>query len=179
MPRLGKLSLNFYHRELAGRACRRVQKSDNVRVLIRQMLRLMQQHDGTGLSAPQVGVFLQLAVVKLPPSNEIQVLINPEIVNWAGKDFLATESCLSLPPTERAKARIWRSEIVHVRNGTLEEPDAENLTIYRGAAARIVQHEIDHLDGVFFIDRCQPVGKAHVLRAYESFLLGQGELVHG
>jgi len=68
---------------------------------------------------------------------------------------------------------------VHVRNGTLEEPDAENLTIYRGAAARIVQHEIDHLDGVFFIDRCQPVGKAHVLRAYESFLLGQGELVHG
>jgi peptide deformylase len=179
MPRWGKLSLNFYHRELAGRACRRVQKSDNVRVLIRQMLRLMQQHDGTGLSAPQVGVFLQLAVVKLPPSNEIQVLINPEIVNWAGKDFLATESCLSLPPTERAKARIWRSEIVHVRNGTLEEPDAENLTIYRGAAARIVQHEIDHLDGVFFIDRCQPVGKAHVLRAYENFLLGQGELVHG
>ena len=104
MPRLGKLSLNFYHIELAGKACRRVQKSDNVRALIRQMLRLMQQHDGTGLSAPQVGVFLQLAVVRVPPSGATQVLINPEIVSWGGKDFLGTESCLSLPPTERAKA---------------------------------------------------------------------------
>jgi peptide deformylase len=170
MPVLDELSLQFYRKDLIGKACRRVKKSDDVGALIDEMARLMKMHDGTGLSAPQVGVFLQLAVVELPSFHKIQALINPEIVNLGGKDFLGTESCLSLPPIHLATARIWRSEIVHVCSGTVEDPDAEKITVYRGMAARIVQHEIDHLQGVFFIDRCQPMGKHIVLQAYKQFL---------
>jgi peptide deformylase len=170
MPALGELSLELYRKELVNKPCRRVKASDDIAALIDGMKRLLKQYDGVGLAAPQLGIFLQLAIVLLPPSNSLHVLINPEIVNMAGKDLLETESCLSLPPTDLAKAKVWRSEIVHVRSGTVENPDAAELTIYRGGAARIVQHEIDHLQGVFFIDHCQSMAKGIVLRAYEQFL---------
>jgi peptide deformylase len=170
MPALEKLSLELYRKELANKPCRRVTAKDDVASLVEEMERVLRQHNGVGLAAPQVGVYLQLALVLLPPSNTLRILVNPEIANMAGKDLLETESCLSLPPVDLAKAKVWRSEIVHVRGGTLEDPDAEEMTIYKGEGARIVQHEIDHLHGVFFIDRCQSIAKNIVLRAYEKFL---------
>lgn len=173
MPELGELALEYYRPELVDKPCRRVVKSDNVpalTALVHEMAQLMKQHGGMGLAAPQVGIFIQLAILQIPPYKDIHVLINPEIVNLAGKDLLDTESCLSLPPANRAKARVWRSEIAHVRSGTLTDPDAAQLTVYKSMGARIVQHEIDHLHGVFFIDRCQAVGRGLVLRAYNQFV---------
>lgn len=172
MPELGELALEYYRPELVGKSCRRVVKSDNLVALIelvREMAQLMKQNGGVGLAAPQVGIFIQLAILQIPPYKDIHVLVNPEIANLGGKDLLDTESCLSLPPADRAKARVWRSEIAHVRSGTLEDPEARKLTIYKSMGARIVQHEIDHLHGVFFIDRCQDVGRGLVLRAYNQF----------
>lgn len=173
MPELGKLSLEYYRPELVDKPCRRVVKSDHLPALIalvQEMTHLMKQHNGVGLAAPQVGIFIQLAIFQIPPSKDVHVLVNPEIVNLSGKDLLEAESCLSLPPADRAKARVWRSEIVDVRSGTLEEPDAARHAIYKAQAARIVQHEIDHLHGVFFIDRCQDVGRGVALRVYSQFL---------
>lgn len=170
MQEIGKLSIELYRPELVDKQCRRVNKSDELTALIEEMTRLMKRHDGTGLAAPQVGIFIQLAIAQLSPYNTVHILINPEIDHFAGKDLLETESCLSLPPTTLAKARVWRSEIVHVRSGTLKDPEANELTIYKGLAARIVQHEIDHLQGVFFIDRCQSIARGLVLRAYKRSL---------
>jgi peptide deformylase len=170
MPTLEKLSVELYRKELINKPCRRVKASDDLTDLVEEMKWVLQQHDGYGLAAPQVGVFLQLAIVLLPPNDTLRILVNPEIVKMAGKDLYETESCLSLPPTNLAKAKVWRSEIVHVSSGTLSNPDADNLTIYKGMAARIVQHEIDHLHGVFFIDHCQSMVRGIVLRAYEQYL---------
>jgi peptide deformylase len=170
---LGKLSLEYYRPELVNKPCRRVVKLDNLQALtklVQEMTRLMKQHNETGLAAPQVGIFIQLAIFQIPPYKNVHVLINPEIVNLSGKDLLESESCLSLPPTGEVKARVWRSEIVDVRSGTLQDPDAVQRSIYKAQAARIVQHEIDHLHGVFFIDRCQDVGRGVALRAYSQFL---------
>jgi len=164
-----ELSIQFYQPGQKNKKCQRVRGTDDLPVLIEEMTHLMKERNGVGLAAPQVGLDLQLAIVQLP-TGKTHVLINPEIVNLGGKDVLGTESCLSLPPVERATARVWRSEIAQVRSGTLENPEAAQLTVYKGAAARIVQHEIDHLDGIFFIDRCQGIGRQIVLNAYKRFM---------
>ena len=164
-----KLTLDLYRLELVGKLCRRVNKSDDLMSLIEEMVAFLKSCGGGGLAAPQVGVYIQLAIAITTPS-VVEVLINPEIVNLAGRDLLETEGCLSLPPADRATARVWRSEIAHVRSGTLEDPEAGAVTIYKGKPARIVQHEIDHLNGVFFIDHCGPVGRNIVLRRFGKYL---------
>ncbi len=170
-------SIDLYCKELAGKLCRRVQGSDDLGALLAEMTRVAGEAGAPGLAAPQLGVFLQVAIVALAPAGAAApprvVLVNPRIVNLGGRDLLETESCLSLPPVEEATARIWRSEIAHVRSGTRENPEADELRIYKGAAARRVQHEIDHLQGIFFIDRCQPVARGIVLRRFEQHLRKQ------
>lgn len=162
------LSIELYRHELKDRPCRRVQKTDKEEVLrlIEEMARFCAAHGGAGLAAPQVGVFLQLAIL-MTGSNEVEALINPEIVNLAGRDMLETEGCLSLP---MATAKIWRSEIAHVAGGSLDEPDLGRVTIYKGRTARVVQHEIDHLKGIFFLDHCQAVSRGIALRSYSKYL---------
>lgn len=163
-----ELSIELYRPELADKACRRVEKGEELLPLIEEMTRLMRSQEGTGLAAPQVGVYLRLAIL-LNLDDEIEVLVNPEIVNLGGHDLLEQESCLSLPPAELATARIWRSEIAYVRSGTVKNPNAAQLKVYRKTMARRVQHEIDHLQGVFFIDRCQPVARGIVLRRFHEY----------
>ena len=167
-----KLALDLYRQELVGKPCRRVEKSDDLMPLIEEMIAFLKTYGGGGLSAPQVGNYIQLAIAITAPS-VVEVLINPEIVNLAGRDLLVTEGCLSLPPANQATARVWRSEIAHVRSGTLEDPEADVVTIYKGESARIVQHEIDHLKGVFFIDHCGPVGRNIALRRFGKYLRNQ------
>jgi peptide deformylase len=165
-----ELSLDLYRHELAGKHCRRVRETDDVRSLIQAMERFCSMHGGASLAAPQVGHSLRLAILMAEPGKP-KLLINPEVVNLGGKDLFEPEGCLSLPPHDEATARVWRSEIAHVASGTLENPDARVVTIYKGRLARVAQHEIDHLDGLFFIDRCGPVAKGLVLRRFNRYLL--------
>jgi peptide deformylase len=161
--------LRLYRREWALPACRLVERSDDIEPLVREMTRICHTMRAGGLSAPQLGVNLRLAVV-MTESGMAETLINPEIVNLAGRDLLAPEGCLSLPPHNQAMARVWRSEIVQVRTGTAEDPGARLLRDYHRQAARLVQHEIDHLEGVFFIDRCGPIARSIVLRQFDRCL---------
>lgn len=177
-----QLALNLYRRELAGKPCRRVTKADNVLGLIERMANVLKSYGGPGLAAPQIGEYIQLAIVVSAPG-EITALINPEVTNLAGRDLFETEGCLSLPPCDQATARVWRSEIAHVASGTVEDPEESIITIYKGQPARAVQHEIDHLNGIYFIDHCGPVAKGIVLRRFNQFLQQQGaerkQLVYG
>jgi peptide deformylase len=161
------LALKLYHPDLVGKPCRRVKKADTqrARALVEKMTRLCVETGANGLAAPQVGVYARLAVVVGAGGKQV-VLVNPEIVMMAGRDLLESESCLSLPG---ATAKVWRSEIVQVRAGTIEEPEKLRVTAYKGKLARAIQHEIDHLNGIFFIDRCQAVSREIALRGFVRY----------
>ncbi len=135
--------------------------ADAVRDLIPRMFASMYKAPGIGLAAPQVGQGLRLVVIDVRPDDkpEPYCLINPEIV--AASQELATreEGCLSLP---NQYADITRPARVKVRYldqaGARQELEAENLL------AACVQHEIDHLDGILFVDHLSILKRNMIMR---------------
>jgi peptide deformylase len=125
-----------------------------------EMIRTMYELKGVGLAAPQVG--LPLALLVLNPSgtdedtSEELVLVNPEIVRKKGSEF-GEEGCLSFP---RLYAEVERAEKVTVGYRDLAGEAHELRT--DGFIGRIIQHELDHLNGVLFIDRLSSVEKLRV-----------------
>ena len=114
--------------------------------LIDKMFETMYAEDGVGLAAPQIGISKRIAVVDIREDNKI-VLINPEIIVEEGKSVMK-EGCLSIPGEI---GDVVRSEKIKVksldRKGNEIEFEAE------GFEARAIQHEIDHLNGILFIDK--------------------------
>jgi peptide deformylase len=135
--------------------------ADAVRELIPRMFTTMYRAPGIGLAAPQVGVRLRLAVVDLMPNDARApvVLVNPEVV--AASTELATreEGCLSLP---NQYADVTRPARVKVRyydqQGARQEIEADGLL------AVCLQHEIDHLDGVLFVDHISALKRNMLMR---------------
>jgi peptide deformylase len=129
-----------------------------IRRLAGDMVDTMYDEVGIGLAAPQVGVSVRLMVVGDEEGRGAQVLVNPAITNQGGT-VTAEEGCLSLPGIF---AQVTRSEWV-----TLEAQDLEGKPVAitaRGLRSRVFQHEIDHLDGVLFIDRLEPVLRDRIKR---------------
>jgi len=123
---------------------------DKVRELIRDMFETMRAASGVGLAAPQVGVGKRVIVLDVSPVEEEAAplaLVNPEIVESRGLAE-GTEGCLSLPGVE---GMVPRAEFVLVK--AQDEQGRPVQLPARGFLARALQHEIDHLDGVLFIDR--------------------------
>jgi peptide deformylase len=129
--------------------------TDEIRALAADMLETMYDEPGIGLAAPQVGELVRLIVVDTTWTEEGSersplVLVNPEIVAREGT-VLWTEGCLSVPDYQ---AEVERAARVRLRardlDGKTVEIDAEELE------AVCFQHEIDHLDGILFIDRLPP-----------------------
>ncbi|HBH72260.1 MAG TPA: peptide deformylase [Synechococcales bacterium UBA10510] len=131
---------------------RRISKVDEaVRDLARDMLRSMYAASGIGLAAPQVGVHKQLLVIDLDPENAAappMVLINPEITSFGAGLDTYEEGCLSIPGVY---LDVVRPSVVEVsyrdEMGRPQKLRADNLL------ARCIQHELDHLNGVLFVDR--------------------------
>ena len=129
-----------------------------IRRLAGDMVDTMYDEVGIGLAAPQVGVSVRLMVVGDEEGRGAQVLVNPAITAQGGT-VTAEEGCLSLPGIF---AQVTRSEWV-----TLQAQDLEGRPVAitaRGLRARVFQHEIDHLDGVLFIDRLEPVLRDRIKR---------------
>jgi len=129
-----------------------------IRRLAEDMVDTMYDEVGIGLAAPQVGLSLRLMVVGDEEGRGAQVLVNPAITDQGGT-VTAEEGCLSLPGIF---AQVTRSEWV-----TLEAHDLEGRPLAitaRGLRARVFQHELDHLDGVLFIDRLEPVIRDRIKR---------------
>jgi peptide deformylase len=134
---------------------------DRVRLLVPRMLGSMYAAPGIGLAAPQVDVSLRVAVVDIQPGDVRQpfAMINPEILKvseeWASRE----EGCLSLPGqyadvSRPAAVRVGYLDV----NGKRHEFDAEGLL------AACVQHEIDHLDGVLFVDHLSILKRNMIMR---------------
>ena len=114
--------------------------------LIDNMFDTMYEEDGVGLAAPQVGILKRIAVVDIREGNKI-ILINPEIIEEEGKAIME-EGCLSIPGET---GDVIRAEKIKVR--TLDKEGKEIEFEAEGFEARAIQHEIDHLDGILFVDK--------------------------
>src|SRR5881296_1408220 len=113
---------------------------------------------GIGLAAPQVGIPLRLIVIADEEGRGVQAVLNPAIVEQGG-ETTSEEGCLSIPGVF---APVVRSSWVKVEARDVNgQPMAINA---RGLRARVLQHEIDHLDGVLFIDRVDPVTRDRIKR---------------
>jgi peptide deformylase len=124
-----------------------------IRSLVVKMLQTMYSNDGIGLAAPQVGVNKQLVVIDINLKDEAippLVLINPEITWLGGATVLGEEGCLSVPEVFLDVQRPDEVTVVY-RD---EEGRPQKLTT-NGLLSRVIQHEMDHLNGVMFVDRVQ------------------------
>lgn len=127
--------------------------SDETRALIADMFDTMYAEDGVGLAAPQVGVGQRVIVVD-PREEGVQpfALVNPVILERSVELERAEEGCLSIPGL---KEIVERPAGVTVRG--FDEHGAEVTLSGTGLIARVLQHEVDHLDGILFIDRVSPL----------------------
>ncbi|HHX75219.1 MAG TPA: peptide deformylase [Firmicutes bacterium] len=118
-----------------------------IRVLLNDMAETMYAADGVGLAAPQVGISKRLVVIDIRDEQGLLKLVNPEVVAASGK-AVAVEGCLSFPGLA---GEVERAEAVTVR-ALDEEGNPVEITA-DGLLARAFQHEIDHLDGILFVDK--------------------------
>jgi peptide deformylase len=133
---------------------------DALREEIEHMGRLMDDAIGVGLAATQVGVVHRLLVYRVQQDAQIAALINPEI-EWSGRETESMEEgCLSL-----ARVLVEVDRPVHVRVRALNEYGEPILIEASGLEARVIQHEIDHLDGVLILDRTSREQRKEAMRA--------------
>lgn len=126
---------------------------ENIRRLAREMLQSMYTADGIGLAAPQVGIGKQMLVVDCAlddPSTPPLVLINPAIQAYSREVALGQEGCLSIPGVYMD---VKRPQVIEVSyKDELGRPQRRRFS---GLPARVIQHEMDHLNGVMFVDRVE------------------------
>jgi peptide deformylase len=140
---------------------------DTVRRLARDMAETMYAAPGVGLAAPQVGISRRLIVLDCSSRDEdpdLLFCINPEIVSREGECY-EEEGCLSVP---EYYARVSRSAFVRVRYLDLDGLQAEREA--DGLLAIAFQHEIDHLNGILFIDHLSPLKKGLFRKKYQKIL---------
>jgi len=134
---------------------RRVPTIDSsIQRLIDDMVETMQQTKGVGLAAPQVGVSLRVVVLQMPGEEPIAV-INPKIVKRVGEREV-TEGCLSIPG--------YAGEIKRSVSVTVKGRDRQGKTIRikaTGLMAQALEHELDHLNGILYIDHIEGQDKLH------------------
>ena len=129
----------------------------SVQRLIDDMVETMQQANGAGLAAPQVGVSLRVIVLQVPGEEPIAI-VNPEIVKRTGEQEVA-EGCLSFPGYA---GEIKRSASVTVKG--LDRQGKPTRIKATGLMAEALQHEIDHLNGILYIDHLESQDKLYKIK---------------
>jgi peptide deformylase len=145
--------------------------TNEVQSLIADMFETMYKEDGVGLAAPQVGVGVRIVVVD-PREEGVRpfALLNPEVVTSSEETDRAEEGCLSLPGLKDIVERPAKVTVAGM------SPDGETRTIdAEGLLARILQHEVDHLNGVLFIDRVSPLKRRMLLNKWQKLRAAEAE----
>jgi peptide deformylase len=135
--------------------------------LIADMWETMYNASGVGLAAPQIGQAIRLFVVDASPFDEDEpvlanfkkVFINPQILEEKGEEWFFNEGCLSFPDL---RADVARKSIIRINY--FDENFVQHEDVFGGIAARIIQHEYDHIEGVLFVDRISAL-KRRLLRS--------------
>ena len=155
------------------KACIQIDKNyPNIKELIADMFETMYEAKGVGLAAPQIGKSIRLFIVdatpfaedkdddgKPLPENEKlkgfkKIFINAKITNEDGEEWEFNEGCLSIPKIREEVERLDRIQIEY-----FDENFKKHKETYDGLAARIIQHEYDHIEGKLFVDRISPLRK--------------------
>jgi peptide deformylase len=138
---------------------------DGVRTLVADLMDTMYDADGVGLAAPQVGVGLRVIVVdtREEDGEGPLALVNPSIVEASGDTEKAEEGCLSIPGIADIVERPARVVIEAL------DPEGRPLRVEAdGLRARALQHEVDHLDGVLFLDRLSALKRRLALQKWRK-----------
>ena len=147
--------------------------------LIADMYETMYQAEGCGLAAPQIGRNIRVIVIDGAPLADDEkpddtlktfkkVFINPVITERAGEEWVNEEGCLSFPKLREQVKRPSKVKIEYIDENF--QPHSEE---YDGMAARIIQHEYDHIEGVFFIDRVSPLRRKLITAKLISIAKGK------
>ena len=131
-----------------------------LRAEIERMIMIMRDGMGVGLAATQLGILRRALVFQAGPDSEPTALINPELQWLSGQLVVAEEGCLSLPGVSMDVERP-----LHARIGGLDLSGEAVTLEASGLEARVLQHEIDHLDGVLILDRAPRDQRKGALRA--------------
>lgn len=123
---------------------------DKIRELVDDMIETMHQKDGVGLAAPQIGILKRVVVIDLYDDKGPYVLINPEIIKEKGEQEV-DEGCLSFPDKF---GKVKRPAEVVVK--ALDRDGKEYKLKGKGLLAQAISHELDHLEGILFIDKIIP-----------------------
>jgi peptide deformylase len=123
---------------------------DDVRSLVERMADIMRRSHGVGLAAPQIGVLQRVFVYRSGADDPVHVLINPELSETSDEMESDTEGCLSLLGGE---VTVSVDRHIRVVARGLDEAGAPVEVEAEGLEARVIQHELDHLDGILIIDR--------------------------
>ena len=134
---------------------KKVSTIDNsIQRLINDMVETMQQVNGVGLAAPQIGVSLRVVVLQMPGEEPVAI-INPEIVKRSGEQEV-TEGCLSVPGYA---GEIKRSASVTIKG---RDQNGKEMRIKAdGLLAQALEHELDHLNGILYIDHVESEDRLH------------------
>jgi peptide deformylase len=140
---------------------------DELRAIVESMYEVMLEADGIGLAAPQVNISESFLVIGMPrEDDDIDRLFfaNPDVLETRG-ECRSKEGCLSIPEVSE---EVTRPEWIKLRyqdiNGT------EHILETEGLLARVLQHEIDHLNGILFVDRISPIRRALLKRALKKLM---------
>lgn len=144
------LKIKKYPDPLLRKKCQEVKEvNDEIRKIIDDMLETMRENKGVGLAACQVGVLKRIIVVDIEFIKEgIFALVNPKIIRQSKEKEIGEEGCLSFPG---AFLKINRHKEIEIE--ALDRNGKEIKISAKGLLARVLQHEIDHLDGILFFDR--------------------------
>jgi peptide deformylase len=128
--------------------------------LVERMSRLMQEARGVGLAAPQVGVLRRILVYQVHDDEPVIALVNPQLAGSSEEEDTLDEGCLSLGAAT-VVVPVSRPTSVTVE---ATSPAGEAVTVEaEGLEARVIQHELDHLDGVLILDRTDPDSRREAL----------------
>lgn len=144
----------------------------DVKKLYDRMVATMRHYGGIGLAAPQIGQMVRVAIVDFQETR--LVMVNPEVISSAGEGLsIEWEGCLSLPgASARGHAVNNRAKVARAKTFTIKYFDLEGKECEKAASgylAHAIQHELDHLDGVYFIDRAGPTARAMVQKKFDKF----------
>ena len=132
---------------------------DALQAEVDYMRGIMHDAYGVGLAAPQIGTSNRVLVYRVQPESPIIALVNPE-VEWMGKETeVVEEGCLSLP-----NVHVDVERPVHVRARAVDEHGEPMIIEASGLEARVIQHELDHLNGVLILDRTSREARKEAIR---------------
>lgn len=165
---MAKLKLFEYPHPILKKKAEKVQKvDDELRKLLDDMLETMYASNGCGLAAPQIGVSKRIVVIDIAHEDEEPrplYMVNPEIVWQSEEKEISEEGCLSVPGQ---RAEVERPAAVRIKyldyDGKEQELEADDFL------AVAAQHEIDHLDGVLYIDKLSRLKRQMLLKKLEKY----------